>query len=61
MILVKVDYDQNLKEPDYWKIGDIHPGNLNLIVGLNATGKTRLTCIIWNFSKTMMGSISVDI
>ena len=46
MILVKVDYDQNLSEPNYWKIGDVDLGNFNLIVGLNATGKTRLTRII---------------
>ncbi len=61
MILVKVDYDQNLNEPDYCKIGDVNLGNLNLIVGLNATGKTPLTRITRNFAKTIMGNISLDI
>jgi len=41
MILVQVDYNEHLSGPDYWKIGDVDLGNFNLIVGSNATGKTR--------------------
>ena len=60
MMLVKLHYNEHLNEPDYWKIGDVDLGNFDLIVGLNATGKSRLMRIICNFAKTIMGSISVN-
>lgn len=53
MILTKVNYIENLNKPNYWEIKDVILSRFNLIVGLNATGKTRLLNIIANLAKTL--------
>ncbi|MBF0537873.1 MAG: AAA family ATPase [Nitrospirae bacterium] len=42
MILKKLQYHEHKDAPHYWEIQDVELGQRNLIVGLNATGKTRL-------------------
>lgn len=54
MILTKIDYDEQPEEPTYWRIKDVNLGNFNLIVGLNATGKTRLTNVISSLAAIIM-------
>ncbi|KJU84452.1 hypothetical protein MBAV_003354, partial [Candidatus Magnetobacterium bavaricum] len=42
MILKSIDYSENKDTPQYWEIQGVEFGQRNLIVGLNATGKSRL-------------------
>jgi len=53
MILTKVNYCEWLNKPNYWEIRDVNLGYLNLIVGLNAAGKTRLVNIVSNLAKIL--------
>ncbi len=53
MILTRINYYEHLHEPNYWEIRDVNLGYFNLIVGLNATGKTRLINIVTNFAKVL--------
>ncbi|MCB0208479.1 MAG: ATP-binding protein [Anaerolineae bacterium] len=46
MKLVKFNYAQHLGEPQEWKLVDCTFGDINLIVGKNATGKTRTLNVI---------------
>ena len=57
MILKKINYYENEGKDNYWRIRDVNLGDINLIVGLNATGKTRLVNIISNLSKILTKKI----
>lgn len=46
MILSRINYYENRGKEDYWEIKDVDFNMYNLIVGLNATGKTRLINVI---------------
>ncbi|MCA9938737.1 MAG: ATP-binding protein [Anaerolineales bacterium] len=46
MKLVKLSYTEFVGEPQEWKLADCTFGNINLIVGKNATGKTRTLNVI---------------
>ena len=46
MKLYKLDYSQYEGEPQEWKIVNCTFGDINLIVGKNATGKTRTLNVI---------------
>ena len=46
MILTQLDFYENKGKETYWEIRNIHFGMFNLVIGLNATGKTRLLNII---------------
>lgn len=59
MILTKLNYCENEGTANYWKIDDLHFGMLNLIVALNATGKTRLVNVISNLAKILSKKISI--
>ena len=54
MILKKVNFFEYEGQPNYWKIRNVGLGDINLIVGYNATGKTRLMNIISNLAKILM-------
>ena len=43
MILTKLKYREFVGRDTYWEINNLNFGMINLIVGLNATGKTRFT------------------
>ena len=48
MILQKFDYFEFANEPKTWSLSGMILGNINLVVGKNATGKTKtLTKIAW--------------
>lgn len=51
MILKKINFYQNKGKPNYWKIKGVNLEQVNLVVGLNATGKTRLIRVILNLAK----------
>lgn len=53
MILSKINFTLKPNEPDSWEIKDVILGPFNLIVGLNATGKTRFLNIITNLAKIL--------
>ncbi|MDO9084478.1 MAG: hypothetical protein Q7U56_14485, partial [Humidesulfovibrio sp.] len=57
MLLTKLNYYENESQPDEWQIEDLTLGSQNLIVGRNATGKTRLYRVISNFSKIITESM----
>lgn len=46
MKLVKFNYSEFIGEPQEWKLVDCTFGDINLIVGKNATGKTRTLNVI---------------
>jgi predicted ATPase len=48
MILKKIDYYEFDNQPNYWSLKDVSLEKINLLVGKNATGKTRtITAISW--------------
>jgi len=51
MILSKLNYYENEDKNNYWEIKDLSFNKINLIIGLNATGKTRLVRVISGFAK----------
>ena len=48
MILTHIDFYENKDKDAYWEIRNVHLGMFNLVIGLNATGKTRLLNVISN-------------
>ncbi|MBF0343782.1 MAG: ATP-binding protein [Nitrospirae bacterium] len=46
MILKKIEYYENKGKPNHWEIEDVEFVQLNIVVGLNATGKTLLITLI---------------
>jgi AAA15 family ATPase/GTPase len=57
MILTKIDFCERQAADVFWDIKDVHLGMFNLIIGLNAVGKTRLVNIIANFARTLTGKV----
>ena len=53
MILKSINYSQHKNEPTYWAVKDVSFNEANLIVGMNATGKTRLANIITNLARVI--------
>jgi predicted ATPase len=53
MILKKLRYSEHKDSDRFWEIKNLEFGMMNLIIGLNATGKTRLIRIIDNFAKLL--------
>lgn len=58
MILTKIDFYENKENGNYWEIKDVNLDMFNLIIGLNATGKTRLVKAIASFARTLTGKKS---
>ena len=50
MILKKLSYSEFKTQPSEWVLDDCTFGNINLIVGKNATGKTRTLNVIRNLA-----------
>jgi predicted ATPase len=60
MILSKINYFEHKGKPNYWEINDVVLSSQNLIVGLNATGKTRLTNVIINLGKILGSKLKTN-
>lgn len=58
MIITKIDFCEHKKKGNYWELKDVNLDMFNLIIGLNATGKTRMVNVIANFAGTLAGKIS---
>ncbi|MBF0607004.1 MAG: ATP-binding protein [Magnetococcales bacterium] len=59
MILKKIEYSEHGDTPHYWEIRDVEFGQLNLIVGLNATGKTLLLKAISKLASFMSPNLDL--
>ncbi|MCK4408212.1 MAG: ATP-binding protein [Bacteroidales bacterium] len=57
MILKSISYFENKNKDNYWEIKDVNFSKQNLIVGLNATGKTRLTNIITSLASILSAKV----
>lgn len=55
MMISKLNYSQNIGQPDEWRLKDVNLGKLNLIVGRNAVGKTRALNVISSFARMISG------
>lgn len=57
MSLVKLNYFQNKNKPHSWEISEATFSAINLMVGKNATGKSRVVAIIHNFAQCLAKGI----
>jgi len=51
MNLKSIEYSENVKMPTKWVLEEMILGKINLIIGKNATGKTRVLNIITNLAR----------
>ncbi len=58
MTLKRISYFEYKNDPKYWEIKDCEFVSVNLIVGVNATGKTRLLNVINGALKILSSKIS---
>lgn len=56
MSLVKLSYSEYENEPKYWEISDATFTNINLIVGKNSSGKSRLMSIVNSLARLLSGN-----
>lgn len=57
MLLTKLRYDEHRGLPNNWSIENVALGGISLVVGKNASGKTRLLNLIDNLAKIVSGRI----
>lgn len=57
MILKHINYSENKGKPNSWEINDVSLSKQNLIVGVNATGKSRLLNVIVGFAATLSSKV----
>ncbi len=57
MKLEKLSFIEFPGQPPEWKFDDFTLGQINLVVGRNAVGKSRLLSVISNFGKMLTGEI----
>jgi len=55
MSLVKLSYSEYEGHPRHWEIRDTSFSKINLIVGRNSSGKSRLLSVINSFAKVLSG------
>lgn len=55
MSLVKLSYSEYEGQARYWEVRDATFSNINLIVGKNSSGKSRLLSVINSFAKLLSG------
>ena len=56
MRLKSLEYSEHLGEPDEWTLRGLTLGNANLLVGKNASGKSRILNIIHNSARGIAGA-----
>ena len=59
MQLESITYAQFKGKPEKWSITDFSFGNINLIVGKNATGKSRTLNVIAGLGKLVSGEVKL--
>ena len=55
MSLIKLTYSEYDNEPRHWEVSDATFSNINLIVGKNASGKSRLMSVISTLARLLSG------
>ncbi len=55
MLIKSLEYYEHESTPQEWSINDFTLGNKNLIVGKNASGKSRSISIIWSLARNIAG------
>jgi predicted ATPase len=60
MIIRSLDYYENKGKNNFWEIKEVHLSKQNIIVGLNATGKTRLTNVIKSLSAILSAKVKTN-
>jgi len=55
MSLVKLSYSEYEGQPQHWEVSDATFSDINLIVGKNASGKSRLLSVINSFARLLSG------
>jgi energy-coupling factor transporter ATP-binding protein EcfA2 len=55
MILHLLNYQENDSQGNYWNLKDLSLGKINLIVGRNATGKTRILNVLGGLASFVSG------
>ena len=55
MSLIKLTYSEYENEPRHWEVSDATFSNINLIVGKNASGKSRLISVISTLARLLSG------
>lgn len=58
MRLTNLHFEQRIGQPEQWTLGPTEVGNAMLLVGQNASGKSRTLSIIWNFANIIQGKRS---
>lgn len=58
MLLTKLNYSQDHDAPKHWEIQDVALGKINLIVGKNAVGKTRMMNVLKNMARQISGKMT---
>jgi hypothetical protein len=56
--LKKLSYFERRGAPKEWTLGGLILGPINLLVGRNATGKTRALNVIWNLSGSLLPEVN---
>lgn len=57
MLLTKLSYSEHHGTSKYWEIQDIMLGKISIIVGKNATGKTRMMRVLKNLAYQICGKM----
>ncbi len=55
MFIESFTYQQHENQPEYWSVDEFSLGKINLIVGKNATGKTRTLNVLGGLAKLLSG------
>lgn len=60
MFLKSLEYKEYENKPKYWHLNKFEIRKINLIVGTNATGKTRTLNLIGNLANLLAGEIKFN-
>jgi len=60
MRLKNLTYAQYEGKPEQWRLRDFRPGQMNLLVGVNATGKSRTLSVISGLGKLLSGQLKLS-
>ena len=60
MSLISIKYAQHEGEPENWEFDGLRFGNVNLIVGMNASGKTRTLNVLHAIATSLSGKRSLS-
>jgi energy-coupling factor transporter ATP-binding protein EcfA2 len=59
MLLIRYSYQEFIDNPRYWELEEINLKNINLLVGKNASGKTRILNVIHALAKSFLNTSNV--